>query len=64
MEIILPPQNKIIQDSEGNEENGYPDPDSNQPKKLCQGTQPKKLCQGTQQSPQQHSERINPASNH
>jgi hypothetical protein len=24
-----PPQNKLVQDSEGNEENGYPDPDSN-----------------------------------
>jgi hypothetical protein len=29
MEIILPPKNKLIQDSEGNEENGYPVPDSN-----------------------------------
>jgi hypothetical protein len=24
-----PPQNKLVQDSEGNEDNGYPDPDSN-----------------------------------
>jgi hypothetical protein len=24
-----PPQNKLIQDSDGNEENGYPVPDSN-----------------------------------
>jgi hypothetical protein len=22
-----PPKNKLVQDSEGNEENGYPDPD-------------------------------------
>jgi hypothetical protein len=29
---ILPPQNKLIQDSEGNEENGYPVPDSNKTK--------------------------------
>jgi hypothetical protein len=27
-----PPQNKLIQDSEGNEENGYPVPDSNKTK--------------------------------
>jgi hypothetical protein len=27
-----PPQNKLVQDSEGNEENGYPDPDSNKTK--------------------------------
>jgi hypothetical protein len=27
-----PPKNKSVQDSEGNEENGYPDPDSNQTK--------------------------------
>jgi hypothetical protein len=32
MEIILPPKNKLIQDSEGNEENGYPVPDSNKTK--------------------------------
>jgi hypothetical protein len=25
----LPPTNKLVQDLEGNEENGYPDPDSN-----------------------------------
>jgi hypothetical protein len=24
-----PPQNKLVEDSEGNEENRYPDPDSN-----------------------------------
>jgi hypothetical protein len=28
METILPQKNKLIQDSEGNEENGYPVPDS------------------------------------
>jgi hypothetical protein len=27
-----PPQNKLVQDSEGNEEKGYPDPDSNKTK--------------------------------
>jgi hypothetical protein len=27
-----PPQNILVQDSEGNEENGYPDPDSNKTK--------------------------------
>jgi hypothetical protein len=26
------PQNKLIQDSEGNDENGYPDPESNKTK--------------------------------
>jgi hypothetical protein len=29
METILPPKKKLIQDSEGSEENGYPVPDSN-----------------------------------
>jgi GH24 family phage-related lysozyme (muramidase) len=29
METILPTKNKLLQDSQGNEENGYPDPDSN-----------------------------------
>jgi hypothetical protein len=29
MEIILHPKNKLVQDPEGNEENRYPDPDSN-----------------------------------
>jgi hypothetical protein len=28
-----PPKNKLIQESEGNEENGYPAPDSNKTKK-------------------------------
>jgi hypothetical protein len=28
-----PPQNKLVHDSEGNEENGYPIPDSNKTKK-------------------------------
>jgi hypothetical protein len=32
METILPPQKNLIQDSEGNEENGYPVPDSNKEK--------------------------------
>jgi hypothetical protein len=32
METILPPKNKLVQDSEGNEENGYLDPDSNKTK--------------------------------
>jgi hypothetical protein len=32
METILPSKNKLIQDSEGNEENKYPDPDSNKTK--------------------------------
>jgi hypothetical protein len=27
-----PPKNKLVQDSEGNEEKGYPDPDSNKTK--------------------------------
>jgi hypothetical protein len=27
-----PPKNKLVQDSEGNEENGHPDPDSNNTK--------------------------------
>jgi hypothetical protein len=27
-----PPKNKLVQDSEGNEENGYPDSDSNNTK--------------------------------
>jgi hypothetical protein len=29
METIFHPKNKLVQDSEGNEENRYPDPDSN-----------------------------------
>jgi hypothetical protein len=33
METIFPPQkNKLVQDSEGDEENEYPDPDSNKTK--------------------------------
>jgi hypothetical protein len=32
METTLPPKNNLIQDSEGNEENGYPVPDSNKTK--------------------------------
>jgi hypothetical protein len=50
-----PPKNKLEQDSEGNEENRYPDPDPQQNKD--------KLYQETQQSPQEQPER-NPASNH
>jgi hypothetical protein len=33
METILPPKVNLIQDSEGNEENRYPVPDSNKTKK-------------------------------
>jgi hypothetical protein len=29
METILPLQKKLVQDSEENEENGYPDPNAN-----------------------------------
>jgi hypothetical protein len=29
METIFCPQKILVKDSEGNEENGYPDPDSN-----------------------------------
>jgi hypothetical protein len=32
METILPPKNKLVQDSEGNEENRYWDPDCNKTK--------------------------------
>jgi hypothetical protein len=32
METILSQQNNLIQDSEGNEENGYPVPDPNKTK--------------------------------
>jgi hypothetical protein len=32
METILPPQNKLVQDAEGNEENRYPVPDPNKTK--------------------------------
>jgi hypothetical protein len=32
METIHSKKNKLVQDSEGNEENGYPDPDSNKTK--------------------------------
>jgi hypothetical protein len=33
METFLPPENNLIQDSEGNEENRYPVPDINKTKK-------------------------------
>jgi hypothetical protein len=32
METILAPKNEVVHDSEGNEENGYPYPDSNKTK--------------------------------
>jgi hypothetical protein len=32
MENILPLQNKLVHDSEGNEKNRYPDPDPNKTK--------------------------------
>jgi hypothetical protein len=32
METILSPKNNLMQNSEGNEENGYPVPDSNKTK--------------------------------
>jgi hypothetical protein len=32
MEMILPPKNKLVQDSEGNEKNRYSDLDSNKTK--------------------------------
>jgi hypothetical protein len=35
IETILPAKNKLAQDSEGNEENRYPDPDSNKTKIHC-----------------------------
>jgi hypothetical protein len=38
-ETIPPPQNKVLQDLERNEENGYPDLDSNKTDKPYQGTQ-------------------------
>jgi hypothetical protein len=39
METILPPK-KLVQDSQGNEENGYPVSDSNKKKnRLSQGIQ-------------------------
>jgi hypothetical protein len=50
-----PPQNKLVQDSEGNEENKYTDSDSNKKDKLCQRTL---------RSPQEHPERRNPERNH
>jgi hypothetical protein len=50
-----PSKNKIVQDSEGNEET---DTQIQTPKNKD------KLCQITQGSPQEHSERRNSASNH
>jgi hypothetical protein len=43
-----PPKNKLVQDSEGNEENGYPVPDNKD-----------RLYQGIQRSPQEQTERRN-----
>jgi hypothetical protein len=50
-----PLKSQLVQDSEGNEENGHPDPDPNKIKIV--------LYQGTQWSPQEHPERRNTASN-
>jgi hypothetical protein len=50
-----PPQNNLIQYSEGNEENGCPVLDSNKTKIGCQGTQ---------RCPQEHLKEKNLASNH
>jgi hypothetical protein len=50
-----PPQNNVIQDSEGNEENGYPVPDSNKTK-INDARNP--------MMPQEHPQRRNPASTH
>jgi hypothetical protein len=55
MENIIP-QNKLVKDSEGNKENGYPVTGSQQNKN--------KLSQGTQQSPQESPERRSLARNH
>jgi hypothetical protein len=46
------PKNKLVQDSEGNKENGYPDPDSNktkinyakEPNEPTRGPRMKKSC--------------------
>jgi hypothetical protein len=43
-----PPKNKLVQGSEGNEENRYPDPDSNKTK---------------MNYPKEHPERRNPVGN-
>jgi hypothetical protein len=37
------PQNKLVQDSEGYEENGYPDPDSNKAKINYTKVQPTRI---------------------
>jgi hypothetical protein len=47
-------QNKVVQDLEQNEENGYPDPDSNKTK-INYTKEPNK--------PQEHPERRNPTTN-
>jgi hypothetical protein len=38
-----PHKNKLVQDSEGNEENGYPDPDSNKAKINYTKVQPTRI---------------------
>jgi hypothetical protein len=53
MENIPPPQNNLIQDSEGNEENGYPVLDSNkikindakEPNDATRTSSKKKICE-------------------
>jgi hypothetical protein len=51
-----PPQKKLIQDSQGNEENQYQVPDSNKTK-INYPKEPNEVHK-------KHSERRNPASNH
>jgi hypothetical protein len=46
METILPPNNKLVQDSEGNEENRYPDPDSKKTK-INNAKEPKEAHKNT-----------------
>jgi hypothetical protein len=50
-----PPKNKWVQDSEGNEANGYPDPDSNKTKI--------NYTKEHNEVHKEHCERRNPASN-
>jgi tryptophan 2,3-dioxygenase len=45
-ETILPPKNKLVQDLEQNEENRYPDPDSNK-KKINSTKEPNKAHKNT-----------------
>jgi hypothetical protein len=55
METILPQKKNLIQDSEENEENRYPVPDTNKTK-TNNAKEPN--------DPREHPERINPANNH